>query len=207
MIEPLESRTFFSAAPPAAFVVLRRDVAALGQTFKNMAVANRAAINNLNSDVSIFPTTSANDKALLRHLNFQFVANLATLRSDLNTIKTLFAEDIQQLMNKSNAYSRNPTAAAGQAVQTAEQQLTAEGIAASTTLSKAASLMKGSALQALALVNNAHPIDSTLTLRISHVTSAFTANIQAIQTVGNTVVVTDIPNLITAVAPSGVVTA
>jgi hypothetical protein len=208
MIEQLESRTLFSLTPAhAALNVLRGDVASIGHKIYAMIAANKAAIANLNHDVSLFPATALADNNSLRELNFQFNSQLATLITDYDNIKVLLGQDITQLINTSNAYNRQPGGSVGLAVQDSQQLLTAQGIASSTTLSQDCTGMENAYLQALAPVAASHPLDATLVTRTSHIAAAFAANVLTIQVIANTIVTTDIPNFITTLEPEGIINA
>jgi hypothetical protein len=208
MIEQLESRTLFSLTPHAALIALRSDLASVGQQIKTMIAANKSAIANLNHDLTIFPyaTYVATDKPALLQLNLAFNTQLLTLQADFNSTKTLLGLDITQLINRSNAYNRHPTNSIGLAVQASQQLLTAQGNSSLARLSSDTNQMQASYLKALTTVSNLHPLDATLVTRASHISTAFAANVQLLQSAASTVAITDIPNFITALEPNGVIT-
>jgi hypothetical protein len=206
MIDQLESRTFLSATPHSALTVLRSDLAGVGRTMTTMITANNSAVANLQNDMSIFPTHLTSDNANLRLLNVRFRTNLTALANDFNNIKLLLGQDITQLIADTNGYNRNPTANAGLVVLASEQLLTAQAASASTSLAQDSSRLKSVYQQALALIGASHPLDATLVLRVSHISTAFATNVTAIDSAINTVAVTDTPNFITALEPTGVIT-
>jgi hypothetical protein len=206
MIEPLESRALFSVTPHAALITLRSDLAGVGQTINSMIVANKAAVANLQSDMSIFPTHLTSDHAALQELNFQFRAGAAALSNDFNNIKLLLSQDISQLILDTNGYNRHPTAGAGQVVQAEQQLIISEGNAASFTLTQDASLLQMGYQNVLQLIAVSHPLDATLTTRVSHISTALSANTTAIHNTANAVAMSDVPNFSTALEPAGVIT-